>query len=78
MIQDQHVWWTRESVSRAPLRVLEALRDVVPGLSPRKIVRLAILLTLAILCWVAVGWIALKLVEFAKYGSHLQRAVSGL
>lgn len=67
MTKDPNVWWPTEPDRDLNKGWLQPLRRLMRDLSVRKIVRLAIILTMSGVCWLGVGCIALELLQLAAH-----------
>lgn len=61
MTRQANPWWSKETA-----RTMDrSLRQPASALSPRKILRLAIVLTMSFLCWIGIGCFAFEMMQLA-------------
>jgi hypothetical protein len=65
MTQHTNALWSKEADKKAPRSTLRPVGGLFSDLSSRKILRLAIVLTMSFLCWLGIGCFALEMVQLA-------------
>lgn len=67
MTQHRNAWWTNQAGGPMGLSRCEPARKSVKVLSLRKILRLAIVLTMSFLCWIGIGCFAFEIMQLAAH-----------
>lgn len=67
MNERSNEWWSEETGRNARDGWFHPLRGFAKHLSMRKMARLAIILTMSGVCWLAVGFLALQLMQLSGH-----------
>jgi hypothetical protein len=65
MTRQMNSWWSKEAASKTDRRMRRPGRRSVDAWSPRKILRLTIVLTMSFLCWMGIGCFAFEMMQLA-------------
>jgi hypothetical protein len=63
MTQNPNSWCSKEVSKDVNEEMWQSFRDSMRGLSPRKFLRLAIILTMSFVCWFGVGCLFVEMVQ---------------